>query len=280
MPLQNFVDGSEPTIDAAWLNAIDAFYVTLFGSATTAAAARTAIGAAALAGLSTQDFAAKLLAVSSLTPIAGTATVAPIVLTAGTNLTTPTAGSFEYDGKAFYITPAASNRCVLQPAHISILSSAFVGTDVATAQPFLAAAQDTITLQAGVTYLMEASFYLSRAAGTTAHTISTLFGGTATFTSIDYDILSTVKIGAVLSAVSAIHASVATATVVTASNNDATENNSIDMHGVFRVNAGGTVIPQFQYSAAPGGVPTVAANSYIKFTPIGSSTVTTVGNWS
>ena len=44
MPLQNFVDGSEPTIDAAWLNAIDAFYFTLFNSAGTAAAARTAIG--------------------------------------------------------------------------------------------------------------------------------------------------------------------------------------------------------------------------------------------
>lgn len=47
MPLQNFVNQSAPAIGATWLNAIDAFYFTLFNSATTAAAARTAISAAA-----------------------------------------------------------------------------------------------------------------------------------------------------------------------------------------------------------------------------------------
>ena len=47
MPLQNFVDNSLPTIKAAWLNAVDAFYTTLFASATTAAAARTALGSTA-----------------------------------------------------------------------------------------------------------------------------------------------------------------------------------------------------------------------------------------
>jgi len=46
MPLQNFIDNQAPTIKAAWLNAVDAFYFTLFNSATTAAAARTAISAA------------------------------------------------------------------------------------------------------------------------------------------------------------------------------------------------------------------------------------------
>lgn len=44
MPLQNFIDSQLPTIKAAWLNAIDAFYFTLFNSATTPGAARTALG--------------------------------------------------------------------------------------------------------------------------------------------------------------------------------------------------------------------------------------------
>ena len=43
MPLQSFIDKQLPTIKAAWLNSIDAFYTTLFGSATTAQQARTAI---------------------------------------------------------------------------------------------------------------------------------------------------------------------------------------------------------------------------------------------
>ena len=48
MPLQNFVDNSLPTVKAAWLNSIDAFYTTLFNGATTAALARTALGSGAI----------------------------------------------------------------------------------------------------------------------------------------------------------------------------------------------------------------------------------------
>lgn len=44
MPLQAFVDNNLPTVKAAWLNAIDVFYFTLFNSATTAAGAMTALG--------------------------------------------------------------------------------------------------------------------------------------------------------------------------------------------------------------------------------------------
>lgn len=51
MPLQNFVASNPPAIGATWLNAIDNFYFTLFNSATTAAAARTAIGAVAVGSI-------------------------------------------------------------------------------------------------------------------------------------------------------------------------------------------------------------------------------------
>jgi hypothetical protein len=44
MPLQNFVANSLPKISATWLNKLDVFYTTLFNSATTAAAARAALG--------------------------------------------------------------------------------------------------------------------------------------------------------------------------------------------------------------------------------------------
>ena len=42
---------------------------------------------------------------SALRPAAGTATVAPLQLTSGTNLTTAAAGAMEYDGAAGYFTP-------------------------------------------------------------------------------------------------------------------------------------------------------------------------------
>lgn len=45
---------------------------------------------------------------------AGTATVAPLKLTAGTNLTTPQAGAFEYDGTNLYFTKGDGVRRVIQ----------------------------------------------------------------------------------------------------------------------------------------------------------------------
>jgi hypothetical protein len=44
------------------------------------------------------------------------------------------------------------------------------------------------------------------------------------------------------------------------------------------MNAGGTVTPQINFSGTAAGTPTMAANSYIMFTPIGSNTVASVGN--
>lgn len=280
MPLQNFVSGQAPAVSATWLNAIDAFYFTLFSSATTAAGARTAIGAAALTGLSTQDFAAKHLTADKITFSAGTVTVAPIILTAGTNLTTPAAGSTEYDGKVFYDTPVASGRGLRVINHFTALTADFVGTDVATAQPFFSTAQDVLTVSASTSYEFEANISMSRAAGTTSHTIGILFGGTATFTSIGYVADTTSTTGNVLGTTSSIFGVVATTTVVTAASTTATENNVIKLKGIMRINVAGTIIPQFIFSAAPGGVPTIRANSYFKLTPLGTNTVASVGNWS
>jgi hypothetical protein len=45
------------------------------------------------------------------------------------------------------------------------------------------------------------------------------------------------------------------------------------MFGSVLVNVGGTFIPQFQFSAAPGGSPTIQANSYFRLTPVTASGV-------
>ena len=48
----------------------------------------------------------------ALYPAAGTTSIAPIVLTSGTNLTSATAGAFEYDGTNFYLTPASTRKTI------------------------------------------------------------------------------------------------------------------------------------------------------------------------
>ena len=106
-----------------------------------------------------------------------------------------------------------------------------------------------------------------------------LFGGTATYTSVRYLAQVTNPTGNALGATQQIVGDVATAVTLTAANTSATENLMIKLKGILRVNGAGTVIPQLQYSAAPGGTPTLKANSYFFLRKLGSDTAATAGAW-
>lgn len=178
-----------------------------------------------------------------------------------------------YDGTSFR---------VLQPViadFFSCLAADFTGGNVNTAQPVFAAAQDTITLKANTWYEFEAEYFITRAAGTTSHTMGVLFGGTATFTSLAYLAQITNPTGNVLAAVQQIWAAAQTLLTLTAANTSATENLLIKLKGRIRTSAAGTLIPQFQYSAAPGDVPTIKTGSCFRIRPIGADTLASVGAW-
>ena len=214
-------------------------------------------------------------------PSAGTVTNAPIVYTSGTNLTSAIAGATEYDGRVFYATGQSSQRGLIDTEHFIVLASSYTGSDVSTAQQvFNSPAGGIITLPASTSYFMEAVYYITRAAGTTSHTLSTLFALGGTLTSIAYTADTTSTTGNALGAVSRIYATAATATAVTAASTTATENITVIIKGVVRTNTAGSFTPQIKYSAAPGGAPTILANSYLRLIPIGTNTVTSVGNWS
>jgi hypothetical protein len=67
--------------------------------------------------------------------------------------------------------------------------------------------------------------------------------------------------------------------VITAANTSATENLVIRVSGTMRINAGGTVIPQFIYSVAPGGAPTIKRNSFFRMSAIGANTDAKIGSF-
>ena len=211
-------------------------------------------------------------------PVAGSSAAgsAPIQLLAGTLMTAAEAGAMEYDGKAFYCSPVA--RAVVAAMHLMSNSADFAGGNVNTAQPFFEAANDTITLQAGTTYLIDGHIEMTRAAGTTSHTIDTLFGGTATITDISWQ--CTCRDGAASTTTpirpynNHFHAAAGGTVSVAATTVNST---SFHIKGMIRVNAGGTLIPQFKYSAAPGGAPTIKKSSFMTFTPVGSNTLGSVG---
>ena len=212
---------------------------------------------------------------------AGTATAAPLTFTSGVDLTAPVAGVMEYDGRVFHFTPVASNRGVATAEHYAVLSANFTGANVNTAQPvFNASAAGTITLPAATSYQFEGLYAISTT-GTTSHSLGILFGGTATITSIGYtaSVSQNATSLATLTAANDLWSAVATNMTVTPAVASATYN-VIYLRGVVRLNAAGTFIPQFQYSAAPGVAPVIALNSFFRMWAIGTNTDATAGNWS
>lgn len=154
----------------------------------------------------------------------------------------------------------------------------FTGSDSASAQPIFEAAHDTITLAANTTYQFSGSYYISTT-GTTSHTLSLLFGGTATFTDVGYVAMATNAATNVLGTVSALNGTVATAVAVTPATATATHHYII-VHGLIRTNGAGTLIPQFKWSAQPNGTTTVAKDSTFRLTPVGADTLASTSGWS
>lgn len=223
---------------------------------------------------------------NNMTVLAGTATVAGLTINNGVLLTTPVPGAVEYDNRALYFTinngGSTTSRCVMPAMALLSINVDKTGGNVTTAQTwFPGGGATTITVPANTTYFFEGRLILSRSAGTTAHTISMLFGGTATITSIDYRAQMTDEAATSggITTTTSIDVITVAATGVVASSANASQFNTIFVKGIVRINASGTFIPQFQYSAAPGGAPTVKANSYFSMYPLGAGTVLSIGNW-
>ena len=215
-------------------------------------------------------------------PTAGTATVPALSFTSGTNMTTAGAGAFEYDGVAFYGTPSASNRGILDTTHFMVLAVDYTANDSTSAQKVFnigTSGLGAITLPGSTSYFMEAVYYITRGVGSNSHTLSTLFAVSNALTGITYTADTTSTTGNTLGAVSRIYGTAATAVIVTGASTSSSENITVVIRGIVRTNASTTFTPHIQYSSAPGGDPTVLTNSYIRLTPIGNNAVTFVGNW-
>jgi cytoskeletal protein CcmA (bactofilin family) len=163
--------------------------------------------------------------IGRIRPLTGSATIAPVQFTSGTNLSVATAGVFEYDGVVFYGTPTASQRGVLAAEQFLVLVNPYTANDSNTAQKvFNSPTNGTVTLDAATTYFMEAVYYITRSVGSNSHTLSTLFALGGTLTSIAYTAETTSTAGNALGAVSRIYATGATGTVVTAASTATLEN--------------------------------------------------------
>lgn len=146
-----------------------------------------------------------------------------------------------------------------------------VGTSVQSAFPTTG---DVWTLVAATTYEFEGYYRITKSGTTCTVGMAFALAGGASVTSIDYYTLAqSAAVNTTGTAQDTCSVNQVAATVVTAT---ATTAVWIKFKGLIRMNAGGTVTPQIIFSAAPTS-PVMTANSYIKFTPIGTNVQETSG---
>jgi len=209
---------------------------------------------------------------TKVTTSAGTASVAPINMTAGTNLTSATAGAVEYDGTVAYLTPTANCRGVLPAEQFIMLTSAYTLTSAIGVQKmFNASTNGAVTLPVG-TFMFDCAFNVSTLA--TTGTFGFALGGTATFAQYWTSTAARSALATAATAVSTYNTAANTALTATS----ATTTAYAKITGYIRVTVAGTIIPQFSQTVASAAV--IGLGSYFSIKPMGSSTVTTVGNWS
>lgn len=211
---------------------------------------------------------------------AGTSTVVPLDFATGTLVTTPIAGAFEYDGLVPYFTPQGTQRGLMPARQFYRLNTANAGSNATGAQSVFGVG---VTLSASTIYVFEGFYMLIKGTGTTGHTVSYGFGGTATVNNAAWAGTASLNGSSsapintnVFSGFTQSLASTAYTTSLTSSG----VWTSIRFQGTVSVNAGGTFIPQYTLSAAPGGAYTVQIGSYINIYPVGASGANiSVGAW-
>ena len=204
-----------------------------------------------------------------------------LVLTSDTLVASPSAGSIEYSSPIIAATTQGTQRGIVPNQQYYRLDSGLAGSNVNTAQNIFGVG---CTLSSSTVYEFEILFGISKSAGTTSHTISVGFGGTGTLNNIIYNINWNYSgtFNSNISSATSIQSIIqtATATVLTTAITNAAECFYAVIKGTVSVNAGGTFIPQYTLSAAPGGAYTTQAGSYMRIAPIGASGANTnVGTW-
>lgn len=207
---------------------------------------------------------------------AGTTTTAPITFTAGTNLTTAAVGAMEFDGTCFYSTPVASARGLNVSTMFSIVPAGdFSLATTSGVQSAFPATGDVWTLAASTAYFFEGAYYITHSTTTCTAAMAFATGGGASITSIYYTALSVIN--AADGAPAAANMTWVDTNASTVVAPTSTVGWAIRFQGILRMNAGGTITPQINWSANTTA-PVMKVNSFIKFTPLGTSTTNILGN--
>ena len=198
-----------------------------------------------------------------------------IDLGTGAILTAPSATALAIKSTVPAGTGVVPTIQVICPSSATALTSGTAAQNVFSPVGF-----DTITVQASTTYMFD-GLYIIKTTGGVTHTISMSFalsGGASitncSWTTISYPAGTPLPVAAERTQDGNFFAAVGGG-AVNATNSST--HNIVKFEGIMRVNAAGSVVPQITFSAAPTGTNTLEIGSYLKFYPIGSNTINSVG---
>lgn len=205
-----------------------------------------------------------------------------LVLTSDTLSSPAAVGQIEYSSPIFTGTPVGTQRGIVPTQQYYRLNSAVVGSNATGAQSTFGVG---VTLSASTVYEFEILMLYTKTAGATSHNFSFGFGGTATVNNIGYDLKANyagaaIPTGQYLGSAYGFASNSVSNSIIIAGAASATIGLGMTAKGTVSINGGGTFIPQYTLSAAPGGAYSTVAGSYIRIAPVSASgSNTSVGAW-
>lgn len=257
-------------------------------------------GAIVVPGLGGIGVGGQVTVGNNVTLLGGVSVKEPLTFTAGTLTTAANVGAVEFVNQStsngiFYATPAASNRAIMGATHYwvqngnvalnndntpgstNIFYGAFAGTNST-------GTTGALNVPGSATYEVDVKLVIGYSATPTSAAASFTFGGTATYTSYNYDVT--------WSPVNSLGTPTApfwtsffgTTTMPSAatgviSSTQSLTNYAIRVRGIITTNAAGTILPQLSWSALPVAKIYTVAGSYFKLTPLGTTGNISIGNF-
>lgn len=174
---------------------------------------------------------------------------------------------------------AGTSDLLIQGKIKSILRSDFTLSAASGVQSAFPTSQDAITLEANTTYLVRGRYFMTTGTTTTKTTaIAFLAGGGLTIVAGGFRLAVrgfNVTENGTATATNGAHVAQLASSVITAT--ATTGGVVIEFEGTMRTNAGGTITPQINFSANPGGTNLMKQNSFIEFIPEGTGSFVSYG---
>jgi hypothetical protein len=220
----------------------------------------------------------------------GTTSIAPLELNSGTLLTTPRAGTIEYDGTTIWATPTTDlGRMSVAPEFFTSGAgpSIAVAANESVTAPLFPAGNDNIVLPVG-TYRLTSKIKVTRAASTTSATLRLVLNdGAATAAAGTFEGTSIGTINAASTTTQTCvffdAVTLTAATAVTVTNATSSGTYFLFLNGLLKITTAGNFLPSFSLSAnlaAGSGSTTLNDGNWMSIKPLSSAgdTVST-GAW-